>query len=450
MLLVESMQYSLRHSGRHRQLSFEALAPRELLTVVDADYVIAISVDGLRSDAITSFNATELPHFNRLRNEGAFTDNARTDHDVTLTLPNHTGMVTGRQALGVRGHGVVINVDSGGTVHESHGDYIDSVFDVVHDHGFSTGLYSGKDKFNLLERSWNETNGAVDESGDDDGRDKIDRYVLEADTSSLVDQFVADMAASPFHFSLLHLRDPDAAGHGFGWLSPTYLDAVRHMDGLLGKVLDLVQNSATLAGKTVVLLTSDHGGIHGSHADNTDGNNYVIPFYAWGANVAQGDLYHFNPSTKADPGLGRVDPGVSLQPIRNRDIANLTLDILNLPPLPEGLNAAQDFEIGVLKPWQNLAAPVDVNNDGLATPFDVLLVINELNSKGIVEFEVPSPIQVATFYDVNGDNRLTPLDALLGINYLNEHGSGPIFGGPPAASLEVEEAWLPEKTSAFR
>ena len=80
-------------------------------------------------------------------------------------------------------------------------------------------------------------------------------------------------------------------------------------------------------------------------------------------------------------------------------------------------------------PWHNGVEPLNVSDDKYfdgfkevdnITPFDALLVINELNTNGNYTFALDRPRPLARpFYDVNCDGQLTPLDALLVINFLN-------------------------------
>lgn len=316
------------------------------------DYVIHISVDGLRPDAITNLGPTQAPNFYRMRTEGAFTDNARCDYDISVTLPNHTTQLTGRRVTTSAGHNWTSNSDPapGTTLATNKGSYVAGVCDVAHDNGLRTGLYVSKTKFSLFDVSWNETNGAPDTTGPDNGRDKVDTYAYSADTAALTASLVADMTADPFDYTFLHLMDPDSVGHASGW-NPTpgsvYSDTIKTMDVRLGEILSLVENDTRLADHTIVIMTADHGGYGTDHSDATRRENYTIPFYVWGPGVPAGaDLYALNPTTRKDPGLTRPVYSLLAQPIRNGDVANLALDLLRLGPVPgSGINVAQDLYV---------------------------------------------------------------------------------------------------------
>jgi len=313
-------------------------------------HVIHISVDGLRPDAVTRQGPGRLPNFYRLRTEGAITDNARTDYDYGNTLPNHVAQLTGRPVLGEGGHHWTTNRDPrpGQTLHSQRGAYVASAFDVVHDAGLRTGVYASKSKFILLDRSYDAMRGAPDVTGDDDGRDKIDAFVYDTDTEDLVERFARDMASQPHAYAFLHLRDPDTQGHRFGWRMwnwHPYMRAVRRVDALLGRVLDLVENDPRLAGNTAIILTSDHGGSGHRHgADNAE--HYTVPFYVWGPGVPTGDLYNLNQGLRGDPLGGRPGFDAQLQPIRNGAAANLGLALLGLDPVPgSSINTASRMRV---------------------------------------------------------------------------------------------------------
>lgn len=299
--------------------------------------VLVISVDGLNPDAITELG-DQVPTFNRLISEGASTLDARNDADVTVTLPNHTGMITGRGMKGDDGHSVDFNGDNGKTLPDVHGSYVPSMFDVAHDQGVRTAMYASKPKFNFLMRSYDDEHGAADlVLPPDDGRDKIDEEGIESALTArddVVDALIGDDAGLVFW----HVPNPDSIGHAAGWMTAPYLQAVKDSDLVIGETLDLALN-AGLGKRLTVLLTSDHGGPKGEkkHDEAELEANYTIPFIAWGAQVAEGvDLYDLNPE-RQDPGDERTTFSDPQQPVRNLDVADTALALLDLPPIDGAL-----------------------------------------------------------------------------------------------------------------
>jgi len=114
-----------------------------------------------------------------------------------------------------------------------------------------------------------------------------------------------------------------------------------------------------------------------------------------------------------------------------------------------------EFLVGVTlapPPWQNKHWALDVNDDGLVTALDALIVINHINRHGIGSADTPPPPGSPTFVDVNGDRFITPLDVLIIINFLNqvrgaqnpsgsgERGSGERGSGEGSSAGEGEAA----------
>ena len=290
-------------------------APRAAATT----RVLAISVDALNPQAMTRLGRTALPHLWRLVDEGAATLNARSQYELTKTLPNHTSMLTGRRITkSLGGHGVTWNDDRPGTtVQRAAGHGVASVYTVVHADGGKTAFFGTKAKFSLFERSW------------DAG---IDRMVLhEEQDLRAVKAVRADLLARHRAFTFLHLGVADRTGHDHGFMSPAYLDAVRRVDALVGKLLAAIDSHAEL-GDLIVVLTADHGGIGPSHYQVKELGDIRVPFIAWGPGVEHGDLYAMNPSYE-NPGRTRPDL-TGRQPVRNGDLANLVTDLLGLGPVP--------------------------------------------------------------------------------------------------------------------
>jgi len=298
----------------------QAAAPR-----VAVQQVLAISVDGLHVGALRRLGRAEVPNLLRLFRNGASTRNARTQVEMTVTLPNHTSMLTGRRVDAAEGgHGVVWNRDRARvTVQQAAGEQVGSIFTRVHRAGRRTALFATESKFSIFRRSWPRS---------------VHRSTIVQDGDAAVAAAARrDLLRHDRAFTLLHLGAPDEAGHAHGWLSPAYLDAVRKVDRLIGRLWRTIRDHPRRLGDLVIVLTSDHGGKPGTlrHIDETCLCNYRVPFLIWGPGVDRGDLYAMNP-TYADPGTAQTSFGGS-QPIRNGDLANLSADLLGLTPVEGSL-----------------------------------------------------------------------------------------------------------------
>lgn len=286
--------------------------------------VLAISVDGLGTSALRRLGQAGAPTLHQLLAQGVGTRNARTEVEQTVTLPNHTSMLTGRRIAAAKGgHGVTWNDDRpGSTVHESAGEDVDSVFTSVHAAGGSTALYTTKTKFSLFDRSW---------------PDDVDTFRVRENQRRLVRLARTDLADGAPTFTFLHVSLPDRFGHEYGGLSAQYLDAVRRTDAQLGTVIRALDGTST-----VVVLTADHGFAAGrtDHSDRSNPVNYRIPFVVWGRGIDHGDLYELNPAY-ADPGRG-FPSYAGAQPVRNGNLANLVAGLLGLDPVPGSQFGADD------------------------------------------------------------------------------------------------------------
>jgi hypothetical protein len=297
-------------------------AEARLDTPGPVDSILAISIDGLNPDALRKLRRKGTPSIHAFARAGASTLNARTEYELTVTLPNHTGMVTGRRVdARFGGHGVTWNDDRRrpATVQAAAHEPVASVFSEVSGAGGATALFASKTKFSLWKRSWPEG---------------IDRTTIIEDNDRLVTRLEGDLARNDRAFRFLHLSLPDAVGHDRGFMSRPYLRAVRHVDRLVGRAVAAVESDPELAAHTAIVLTSDHGGRGASHADPTRYANYRVVFMVRGPGVDTGaDLYALNPELR-DPRRGRPSYDRARQPVRNGMLANLSLDLLGLDAVP--------------------------------------------------------------------------------------------------------------------
>lgn len=318
-------------------------------------HVIHVSIDALGGKYLEKFlreSPKEFGNFKRLVDEGASTMNARTDYFRTTTLQNHTSMVTSRPVLTTEGFDIYKGhywLHNGTpkkeeTLHDQNpeGGYTSSTFDVVHDSGLSTALYSTKPKFVIYSQTYGLKNGPEKV----DTRGKVGRALVGGDIHAAT---IEELKKYKPTYTFLHYGDPDAAGHKYGYLGKEYRDAVKTVDGYLGDYLKIIDSDPEWKDRTVIILTADHGGQPGTkgHGNANHSYNYTIPFIVWGKGVARGvDLYEINEGVRTNPGDDRTEYGRTDQPIRNGDSGNLALKLLGLPSIPGSLiNHRQDLKV---------------------------------------------------------------------------------------------------------
>ncbi len=343
------------------------------------EHVIFISVDGLGAVYLDDMvGAGKVPNIEeRFIENGLWTYNARTDATKTVTIPNHTTMITGRPV--VKGHSEWGNKIHHGWVYNKgyapprdlwtlHGyyeydpgewtgnedlTYVRSPFNVVHDSGMVTALYAGKDKFSIFDQSYDiDIYDYTTDSGNHE----------EADWKStvLMNKFINQTTGIPatyngkdLDFVFFHFKGPDKVGHNkyssvgpLGpWNSGGWKGNVESLDDHLGDgedkgtIFEMVENKSNVAWyyNTVVILTADHGGKDYDHSNASLLENYTIPFGVWGHLIPKGrDAYAYSGGSRTPPGSS-VNPSypedysdMSGQPIRHADGVDLGLSLMGL------------------------------------------------------------------------------------------------------------------------
>lgn len=233
------------------------------------EHVVVIGIDGLAAQGV---RRVDPPQLRRLRKTGASTLKARAVMP-TSSSPNWASMISG---AGPDLHGVTSNewqpwkvtrppaaVGPGGIFPTIFGvlreQRPDAVIGVFHD---------WKDFGRLLE-----TNAP-----------NVLQHVKDAiETTETAIKYLRK--AKP-HFLFVHFDGVDHAGHGFGWTSPQYDHALALADSLIGAILDAI-GEAGLAGRTLVLVTADHGGKGTRHGGDSP-EETEIPWILNGPGVRRG------------------------------------------------------------------------------------------------------------------------------------------------------------------
>jgi arylsulfatase A-like enzyme len=237
-----------------------APAPGEAIT----GHVLVITIDGLRPDAIDRFGLRTLQ---RLLRDGSGSLSAATVIPST-TLPAHTSMMTG---VPPEVHGVTWNrhVPARGVVG------VPTILELARARGHTVAAFWSKAKLRHLDRPgadhhrmaplWNS------------------HRLLAADVVPLA---IRHMRRHRPNLMVVHIADPDLAGHLTGWMSSYYGLAARQADAGVAALLSAADAVYGPGGFTVI-VTTDHGGHGRGHAGGEPADTR-IPWIIYGAGVRGG------------------------------------------------------------------------------------------------------------------------------------------------------------------
>lgn len=235
----------------------------------DVRHVIVIGVDGLSPDGVMK---AEAPTLHDMMKRGSWSMHAR-GVLPTSSSANWASVIGG---AGPEQHGVTSNDWQVGefnfpTSATGSGGFFPSIFQVLSDQKpeWEVGsVYHWEGFGNLYDHRF------VDYDAHGKGEDE---------TAALA---VAYIKTKRPRFLFVHLDNVDHAGHAYGHGTPKYYAAVAKADALIKGILQATVE-AGIEDETVILVTSDHGGVGKGHGGETL-SELEIPWIAYGKDIKPG------------------------------------------------------------------------------------------------------------------------------------------------------------------
>jgi len=220
-------------------------------TARKAGHVIIIGVDGMSPDGVRN---AETPIMHDMMARGSWSLHARGVMPTTSGA-NWASIIDG---AGPEQHGVTSNDWQVGefnfpTSVTGSGGYFPSIFQVLtdqHPEWEIGSIYHWEGFGNLYDHRF------------------VDYDIhgpTEDETAALAEAYIKSKKPQ---FLFVHLDLVDHAGHEYGWGTPQYNQAVAKADTLIGQIRQATVE-AGIADDTVILITSDHGGVGKGHGGET-------------------------------------------------------------------------------------------------------------------------------------------------------------------------------------
>lgn len=233
------------------------------------EHIIVIGVDGMSPDGITNAKTPNIDYFTE---NGSYTFHARAVLP-TSSSSNWASMIMGASTPQ---HGITSN----GWEKD---DFI------------LPPVISGKEDifptiFSIIrEQKPNSKIGAI-YHWDGFGR-LFEKYAVDFDLSPKTQQETTNEAVKYIkeekpNFLFIHLDHVDGAGHEFGHGTEKYFSSIEQADTMIGNIYNAVKE-AGIEKKSLIIVTSDHGGIGYGHGGETLAE-IEIPFILYGTNIKKG------------------------------------------------------------------------------------------------------------------------------------------------------------------
>ncbi len=234
-----------------------------------ARHVIIIGVDGLSPDGVMR---AETPTLRNMMANGSWSLHARGVMPTTSGA-NWASILDG---VGPEQHGVTSNDWQVGefnfpTSVTGSGGFFPSIFQILTDQHpvwVVGSIYHWKGFGNLYDHRF------VDYDVHGESADE---------TAELARAYIQEKRPN---FLFVHFDDVDHAGHEYGHGTPQYYDSVAKIDTLIAGIRQAT-TEAGIADDTVILITSDHGGVGKGHGGETLAE-LEIPWIAYGAGINRG------------------------------------------------------------------------------------------------------------------------------------------------------------------
>ncbi|XP_054616938.1 ectonucleotide pyrophosphatase/phosphodiesterase family member 1 isoform X1 [Dunckerocampus dactyliophorus] len=214
--------------------------------------LILVSLDGFRAEYLKD-HGSHLPVITKLRAWGTTTPHLRPMYP-TKTFPNHYSIVTG---LYPESHGIVDN--------KMYDVNRNAFFSLKTEEKFNPKWYQGEPvwitaKHHKLKTGtffWPGSDVAINGSFPDFYKIYDKSTAFETRVSTLFEWLDLAQEKRPDLYTL-YLEEPDSSGHRYGPASTQVIDALKHVDRIMGTLMDgLIQRN--LLHCVNIIISSDHG-----------------------------------------------------------------------------------------------------------------------------------------------------------------------------------------------